>query len=76
MTDVAAVDGDPTVVGLVKAEHQFRECALAAARGAGEDSEPAGFERKVEVAVEERVVGRVAEGEIQNPDLSPAFGGA
>ena len=76
VADVAAVDGDAAVARLVEAEQELGEGALAAARGAGEHGELARHEREAEVAVEERMVGRVAEGEIGDLDLAFALGGA
>src|SRR6185436_20765205 len=62
VTEVATVDRELAVGGLVETQHELRERALAATRGAGKDSELAGLESEVQVPEQDRVVWRVAEG--------------
>ena len=64
MADVAAVEEDLPVRGLVEAQQQFGQRALAAAGGAHQHGELAGLEREVEVAVEEGVLPGIAEAQL------------
>jgi hypothetical protein len=56
MADVATIDGDAAVVGLIKTEQQLGERALPATRRPGQYSELARFERQAEVSIEEGVL--------------------
>ena len=64
VADVAAVDPDLAVGGLVETEQHLGQCAFAAAGGAHQDAQVSGFEGEVEVAVQVGVLGTVAEAQI------------
>lgn len=70
VADVLAIEIDLPFVGLVEAEQQFGQGALAAAAGAHEHGEVTGFEAQAEVAVEPGVVFGIAEGEMLEVDSS------
>ena len=72
VADVFAVQIDLAFVGLVEAEQQFGQRALAAAAGAHEHGEVAGLEGQAEVFVEPGMVLGIAKGEMAEFDLAGA----
>ena len=74
MADVASVDGDAAVVGLVEPQQQLRQRALARARRAGQYRELAGLEREVQVLEEIGMLVRISEGELGDLHLRAALG--
>jgi hypothetical protein len=73
MTDIAAVDLDAAFFGLIEAEQQLGEGALARTRRTGQDGELAGLQAEIEVAAQPGAVGRVAEGKALYADFALAL---
>ncbi len=72
VADVFAVQVDLAFVGLVEAEQQFGQGALAAAAGAHQHGEVAGLEGQAEVFVEPGVVFGISKGEMVEFDPAGA----